>query len=45
MAIDRLRKRFAREQIEFSTTIFQANASSGIAAFQARQAPDFQQLL
>jgi diguanylate cyclase (GGDEF)-like protein len=45
MAIDRLRERFAREQFEYSTTIFQATASFGIATFQGRQAPDFQQLL
>ena len=44
-AIDRLRERFAREQFEYSTTSFQATASFGIATFQGRQAPDFQQLL
>ena len=44
-AIDRLREQFAREQFEYSTTTFQATASFGIASFQGRQAPDFQQLL
>jgi two-component system cell cycle response regulator len=44
-AIDRLRERFAREQFEYSKTIFQATASFGIATFQGRPAPDFQQLL
>ena len=44
-AIDRLRERFAREQFEYSKTIFQATATFGIASFLGRQAPDFQQLL
>jgi two-component system, cell cycle response regulator len=44
-AVDRLREEFARERFEHSATIFQATASFGIAGFQGRHAPSFQQLL
>jgi len=44
-AIDRLREEFAREEFEHSTMTFQATASFGIAGFQGRRAPMFQELL
>jgi two-component system, cell cycle response regulator len=44
-AVDRLREEFAGVRFESSTRTFQATASFGIASFQGRQAPAFQQLL